>query len=135
MAGYDGYSKSNNALLAESEGKLPLSRAITEVARIAGCTRKAARESLLAIGPSEWHHTSKHYNRTDYYDVAAAVRRVHAQPLLAALPSDWKARMTAIRTEHSGHPDRINAADSQLAVEYGVPVETLVSAYYEAWDE
>merc|ERR1712126_307338 len=23
-----------------------------------------------AVGTSEWHHTSCHYNRTDHYDVA-----------------------------------------------------------------
>jgi len=73
MAGYFGYSKSNNAIQAESEGLWPLTHAIHEVAEQAGCTRDAARIALTTIGACEWHHTSKKYNRTDYYCVADAV--------------------------------------------------------------
>lgn len=76
MAGYCGWSKSNNAVAAEHEGKLPLSRAVAVVAREAGCTRKQARAALEAVGPCEWHHTSKKYNPTDYYEVAEAVDRL-----------------------------------------------------------
>lgn len=63
MAGYSGYSKSNNAVAAEQNGMLPLSR-------ITGATRWAIKLAGELVGPEEWHHTSKHYNETDYYDVA-----------------------------------------------------------------
>lgn len=72
MAGYDGYSKSNNALTAESEGKYPLTHAVRSLAALVGCTQKTARAELLVQGPCEWHHSSKRYNRADYYDVAFA---------------------------------------------------------------
>lgn len=67
-AGYDGYSKSNNAIQAEEEGKFPLSQASKIVASNFGITQKQAKWLLEKIGPCEWHHTSSHYNRTDYYD-------------------------------------------------------------------
>ncbi len=75
MSGYDGYSRSNNAARAEIEGKLPLTRAIMFVAQRAKVTRAEAREALLQAGPCEWHHTSKEFNRTNYFDAAATVRR------------------------------------------------------------
>ena len=77
MSGYAGYSKSNNALQAESENKFPLSVAVKELARQAGCTQKAARAALKKIGPCEWHHASKMYNRVDYYSVDSAIHEVN----------------------------------------------------------
>jgi hypothetical protein len=82
MAGYDGYSKSLNALHAETEGKFPLSIAVKEVALISKCTQKIAREALIAIGPTEWHHTSKFYNATNYYSIEAAVKYLRLTPVL-----------------------------------------------------
>lgn len=76
MAGYSGYSKSNNAVEAERGGKLPLTRAITRLSHLAGCTRREARAALEAVGPCEWHHTSKFFNATDYYDVAEALEHI-----------------------------------------------------------
>jgi hypothetical protein len=73
--GYSGFSRSERAVEAEAEGKLPLSRAVPEVARQAGVSRKAARLMLNDIGPCEWHHTSKYANATDFYDVDEAVAR------------------------------------------------------------
>lgn len=62
MAGYFNYSKSNNAIYAEQQGKYPASRC----AEIYGFkSAKIVRESIKS---SEWHHTSKRYNITDYYD-------------------------------------------------------------------
>ncbi len=63
MAGYDGYSKSNNAVAAESEGRYPAST----LARKLGVKTGAIR---ALMDPCEWHHTSKRYNTTDYYDGA-----------------------------------------------------------------
>ena len=61
--GYHGYSKSHRATAAETEGKYPASR----LARLL----KVRTGAVVAImQPSEWHHTSSHYNATDYYDGA-----------------------------------------------------------------
>jgi len=60
MAGYSGFSKSNNALQAEREGIFPAS----VLARRLGVKPGAIRALLV---PCEFHHTSKHFNRTDYY--------------------------------------------------------------------
>lgn len=62
MAGYAGFSKSNNAVEAEQEGKYPASI----LAKKLKVSTEAIKELLT---PCEWHHTSNHYNRTDYYDM------------------------------------------------------------------
>jgi len=58
MSGYLNYSLSNNAVNAYSNGKFPKS----EFRK-----RFGFDPSKLAL-PSEWHHTSCKYNRTDFYD-------------------------------------------------------------------
>lgn len=63
MAGYNGFSKSNNAIAAEREGRFPLSRA----AKQAGVPAELIKRFVRA---GEWHHSSSWYNRVDYYDVA-----------------------------------------------------------------
>lgn len=95
MAGYNGYSKSNNALVAENEGKFPSSI----LAKKLGVKSQAVKALMQ---PSEWHHTSSHYNCTDYYDggVLIAVKTgdidgyddddvTEARELLAALKA-WQ---------------------------------------------
>ena len=62
MAGYSGYSKSNNAVKAEEEGKYPA----TVAAKMLGVSAEAIQAILT---PCEWHHTSSWYNVTYYYDV------------------------------------------------------------------
>jgi len=88
--GYVGWSRSQGAATAEREGKLPLTRAVKAVAEMAGCTQKKAREVLKEIGPCEWHHTSKHFNETDYYSVAGACLKLDAESTIAGLPADWE---------------------------------------------
>lgn len=69
MAGYDGFSMSNNALAARNEGRYPASVVADRVAkfrRFRGCTAADVRAVLSA---SEWHHTSARYNRTSFYDL------------------------------------------------------------------
>jgi hypothetical protein len=73
MAGYSGYSKSNNALKAEREGKFPKTIAQKVLREVllnvfsVKITTKEAKEILEKSVPCEWHHTSKNYNATDYY--------------------------------------------------------------------
>ena len=86
MSGYFGYSMSNNAVSAYRNGKKPLSKwtkkAILEALEeecehgnvpnealdlAKGMTVKELKEKVLEC--TEWHHTSKFYNRTDFYSV------------------------------------------------------------------
>lgn len=82
MAGYRGYSMSNNAYDAYMSGEKPLSKwtkaDIIDVLRRSGVSpaqieivKKIPAATLKEIGlkMSSWHHTSKHYNRTDFYIV------------------------------------------------------------------
>ena len=62
MAGYDGFSKSNNALDAEAQGLLPAS--------ILAKQMRLPVAVIIEAGASEWHHTSSWFNRTDYYSRA-----------------------------------------------------------------
>ena len=58
MAGYSGFSMSNNAVQAYESGLLPASKI------------KKVPTNLIELfcSPSEWHHTSKEYNKTNFYD-------------------------------------------------------------------
>lgn len=72
--GYDGYSMSNNARSAYSNGEKPLSKwtkqsVVEEIADYLGVDT----EDIKLLKPykeyaeySSWHHTSKHYNRTAF---------------------------------------------------------------------
>ena len=61
--GYRGWSKSNNAVSAEAEGRFPATVAAKKLGVKAGAIK-------LYIPTGEWHHTSNHYNKTYYYDIA-----------------------------------------------------------------
>jgi len=67
MAGYCGYSKSNSAIEAECDHKLPR----TTLCRLYGLNRD---EIMLNGEPCEWHHCSKEFNEVDYYDARDFVR-------------------------------------------------------------
>lgn len=80
MAGYKGYSMSNNAVIAYSNGEMPYSKwtkddIINEIENIdetkvefaKQLTAKELKEFLLSR--TSWHHTSIHYNKTDFYSV------------------------------------------------------------------
>jgi len=66
MAGYAGFSKSNNAVAAENSGRFPASVLAKKL--------KVNTEAIKTLlHPCEWHHTAKFYNRTDYYDMEDAL--------------------------------------------------------------
>ena len=74
MSGYaDDYSMSNNALYAYDAGLKPLSKITASDLKNAGITITLKQFKELckegALRPSEWHHTSSRYNRTDFYDL------------------------------------------------------------------
>lgn len=104
MAGYYNYSMSNNAVDAYGEGKMPLSK-WTKTAILEQCTellandeRSAEKMQLLKnctlaqlkahiLTCTEWHHTSKHYNATDFY----AVDDCKLDELTPEDVAEWKA--------------------------------------------
>lgn len=83
MAGYNGYSMSNNAVAAYADGEMPLSKwtkaaileAIFENCEIAEekadlfrkMTTKELKDAFLR--QSSWHHTSKFYNCTNFHSL------------------------------------------------------------------
>ena len=75
MAGYDwSRGKSNNAVSAEDDGGLmPLSKIKKVDIDSLGIDIALSEAKLLAWHgywmPREWHHTSKFFNETDYYDL------------------------------------------------------------------
>ena len=69
MAGYFEFSKSNNAVAAEESGRYPA----TTLGKLLGVKPKAIKALLTT---SEWHHTSSHFNKTDYYDAEEAQERL-----------------------------------------------------------
>ena len=60
MAGYNNFSMSNNAVAAYDRGLCPASKIKGVPAHLVGmyCTA------------SEWHHSSKQYNKVDFFDPA-----------------------------------------------------------------
>lgn len=83
MAGYNGFSMSNNAVEAYENGEKPLSKwtktdifeAINEqevelkcsIEKLKKLPVKVLKEICLTY--SSWHHTSNHYNKTDFYSL------------------------------------------------------------------
>ena len=78
MAGYDGYSMSNNARYAYENGEKPLSKwAKKDIIEVVGqdvINRNPQLKALklkelraLFLTQTAWHHTSKFYNETNFY--------------------------------------------------------------------
>ena len=87
MAGYNGFSMSNNAVAAYENGEKPLSKwtktdilegiekAIIEEELILNCSLKSLKKlpakvlKDICLKYSSWHHTSNHYNKTEFYSL------------------------------------------------------------------
>lgn len=77
MAGYHGYSMSNNAVAAYSQGEQPYSKWTKSdiLAEIPSELKDVAKQLTVAelkalfLHRTSWHHTSSHFNRTDFYSV------------------------------------------------------------------
>ena len=76
--GYDGYSMSNNARYAYANGEMPMSKwskanivdAVSEINSdidISKLNLDTLKKKFLRR--SSWHHTSMHYNVTDFYSI------------------------------------------------------------------
>jgi hypothetical protein len=70
MSGYsDDFSKSNNAINAENEGRYPASVLAKKIGVKTG--------AIKALVPTtEWHHSSKFYNSVDYYEEEKAIEMI-----------------------------------------------------------
>ena len=96
--GYDGYSMSNNARAAYESGEKPISKwtkveilkAVREIdpeasKLLVGVRLDVLRKKLLSN--TSWHHTSMHYNKTDFYSIdAGAVAELTAETV-----AQWQA--------------------------------------------
>ena len=83
MSGYSGYSMSNNAIDAYENGEKPLSKwtkkeilnAVNEInpnIDLSKLNLKILKSKLLE--KTSWHHTSKKYNKTDFYYINDEVK-------------------------------------------------------------
>ena len=74
MAGYAGYSMSNNAINAYADGKIPLSNITRSVLDEYGVQMSVPMFRWLCgtvkgFQPREWHHTGLYFNETYFYDL------------------------------------------------------------------
>lgn len=83
MAGYSGFSKSNNAVFAENNGMYPASTSAKKLGVKSGSVK-----ALLSA--KEWHHTSKYYNKTQYYELEEAIENIDALKSWRPLPKNQK---------------------------------------------
>ena len=91
MAGYSpDFSMSNNAKSAYAEGRVPASK-------IPGVPAVLVRQFC---GVGEWHHTSKAYNRTGFYD-PAEVRAIFGLIASDDVPAD-PAAVAALAAHKTG---------------------------------
>lgn len=115
MAGYKDYSMSNNAVAAYQSGEMPKSKwtkaaimaeimesELTDEQKSACKSIKVAALKELALIKTSWHHTSDHYNKTDFYSVD-----------IGKLDGMTPAQITA-RTE----PEKAEATTQTAKVEY-----------------
>lgn len=97
MSGYAGYSMSRNAVAAYNRGLLPASKA----AKAYGFRSTAAVRACVPV--AEWHHTSKEYNATDFFDVSAVLADAHWRDLARWKPhltrSGWQRMKEVIRAK------------------------------------
>jgi hypothetical protein len=95
VSGYNGFSKSNNAVAAEADGRFPAS----VVARKLNVPTEYVRER---IGTGEWHHSSKFYNVVKYYDLEECAEWLDSEDGRADF-AEWRAaqkpRQTSTRTD------------------------------------
>lgn len=105
MAGYNGFSMSNNAVAAYEDGEKPLSKwtkadifeEIEEQEVKLKCSMgklwklpvKVLKEVCLTY--SSWHHTSNHYNKTDFYSLDIEEIENLTDDKIEELLSDYKA--------------------------------------------
>lgn len=120
MAGYNGYSKSNNAMMAEQNGRYPMTQAVKVVRAATGLSTKVIKARLEALWGGEWHHSSKMYNRVNYYDAEQLIALLAVE---AAAGSEWESQINGSSfAEWETEYNRLSAL-------WSVPAEQIQKAY------
>lgn len=93
MAGYNGYSMSNNAVAAYANGEKPYSKwtkaeILAELFSIgfhSDLIKQLTVSELKALflRRTSWHHTSSRFNKTDFYSVTGEVSDADIQRMIA----------------------------------------------------
>ena len=107
-AGYHGYSMSNNAVAAYADGEMPLSKwtkqaildAVAEIDEEKAEWLKPVKLQTLKdklLTRTSWHHTSKFYNRTDFYSLD--------EDTVESLTEEDVAKWVAKKTKPSQRPE------------------------------
>jgi len=104
MAGYVDYSKSVNAVYAEREGLMTASRLAKQLG--------VPVATIRAAGADEWHHTSCHYNRTDYFNPERVAEWLATDEGRAALEAARAAKKTAAVEHNNCHVEWLEWAGS-----------------------
>lgn len=105
MAGYSGWSMSNNAVAAYEDGEKPLSKwtktDIFDTIQEQELELKCSMENLkklpvkvlkeVCLHKTSWHHTSNHYNKTDFYSLDVERIENLTDDKIDELLSDYKA--------------------------------------------
>lgn len=128
MAGYHGFSMSNNALDAYENGEAPKSK-WTKSAIISALEAEGIEAEKLVLVKklsvaflkdkvlyrSSWHHTSSHFNRTDFYSVDAdAIFSASTEDIQRWISEDKASRAEARseakqKAEEPPKPQRVKA--------------------------
>ena len=121
MAGYNGYSKSNNAVMAEANGRYPMTQAVKVVRAATSLSVKVTKERLEALWGGEWHHSSKMYNRVKYYDAEQLIALVVVE---SAAGLDWEQKINGSSwAEFEVEYARLSAA-------WNVPADQIQKAHF-----
>lgn len=90
MSGYNWRAgKSNNAVAAEAEGLVVKSKLTAAWLKAHGIAEGVGFIKFLIqagkICPTEWHHTSKFFNRTDYYSAEEIIETLEMMEEVGSL--------------------------------------------------
>lgn len=109
MAGYNGYSMSNNAVAAYNNGEKPYSKwtksdILDEIPdNLKESSKKLTLTEIrsLFLHWTSWHHTSSMYNRTDFYSVNSDGITVNQIESIIAQrkPKAEKPKLTAVKAQ------------------------------------
>lgn len=107
-AGYSGFSMSNNAVDAYMSGEMPLSKwtkqaIIDRVEKIDSSKVDLVKQLPITIlkdkllWNSSWHHTSMHYNKTEFYSIDEDVLATLTQEVV----NEWISQQGALKNKQT----------------------------------
>ncbi len=125
MAGYCGWSMSNNAVKAYEDGEMPYS--VWSKERIISCIRKQVRDNEIELNCSlgelhktplevlrrnclqysSWHHTGKYYRETDFYSLDVSSIEKLTDEMLRELTADYKEKQKRLKEEKAAEVPEI----------------------------